>query len=327
MRYLPFLISASICTIPLHAQSPALPTVEAHPEIENSTPREIAIDNLLSERGSQKALDAVINVAKKNGVSDQAILEARFLYHVDRREDAKIAAMLPEFLKQNETFKIGDSQIFSVKDDWLAVIEYVKAIAAIKNGDNNAFKSHITEAFWLSPRQASAFAPQIERMRLEEAMKTVKIDFTTHLRPLLPSDPVSLEKLMDGKKAMLIQFWSPKNRECKDTIPDFIITAKYLENKGIAVISLLPDDSPDLLTSARKFILSLGPKPPGSWLLDSKEKPFSTLLHLKSMPLFVLVSKEGKVLFNGDPTDDIFWDTLTKMDTSIVRPESQNHQD
>ena len=37
--------------------------------------------------------------------SEQAILEARFLYHVDRREDDAIAAMLPEFLKQQEHFK------------------------------------------------------------------------------------------------------------------------------------------------------------------------------------------------------------------------------
>ena len=68
-----------------------------------------------------------------------------------------------------------------MKEDWLAVIEYVQAIAALKKGDKAAFKTHITEAFWLSPRQASAFAPHIDRMRLEEAMRAVKIDFETKL--------------------------------------------------------------------------------------------------------------------------------------------------
>lgn len=327
MRILPFFVFSGIGVLSVSAQSLELPTVEAHPEAVNSRPREVALDNLLSERGSPKALAAAIAAAKKNGISDQAILEARFLYHVDRREDAEIAAMLPEFLKQNEIFKIGDSEIFTVKEDWLAVIEYVKAIAAIQKGDLGGFKSHITEAFWLSPRQAAAFAPQINRMRLENAMHSVKIDFTTRLRPLIPGDPVQLDKLIEGKKAMLIHFWSPKNRESESSMPDFLITAKVLEEKGIAVVSLLPDESPNTLTSARTEIQALGVNPPGTWLLDSSEKPFSTLLRLQSMPLFVLVSNEGKILFNGDPTDDAFWETLTKVDSSIVRPESPDHED
>lgn len=327
MRILPFLVFTGIGTLSLYSQSPELPTVEAHPEAVNSSPREVALDNLLSERGSQKALDAAIAAAKKAGISAQAILEARFLYHVDRREDAKIAEMLPEFLKQNENFKVGDSEIFTMKEDWLAVIEYVKAIVAIQKGDMAEFKSHITEAFWLSPRQAAAFAPQINRMRLENAMRSVKIDFTTRLRPLIPGDPVELDKLLVGKKAMLIHFWSPKNRESVGTMPDFIITAKALEEKGIAVVSLLPDDSPNTLTEARTEIQALGANPPGTWLLDSTEKPFSALLRLQSMPLFVLISNEGKILFNGDPTDDTFWDTLTKVNSSIVRPESPDHED
>ena len=102
------------------------------PEIAGGSPREVALDNLLSERDSDKALEDVIAAAMKNGVSGQAILEARFLYHVDRREDDAIAAMLPEFLKQREVFKIEDSAIFSVKEDWLAVTEYVQAIASLK---------------------------------------------------------------------------------------------------------------------------------------------------------------------------------------------------
>ena len=49
------------------------------------SPRELALDNLLSERNSKKALDEAIAAAHQVGISNQAILEARFLYHVDRR--------------------------------------------------------------------------------------------------------------------------------------------------------------------------------------------------------------------------------------------------
>ncbi len=262
--------------------------------------REVALDNLLSERDSAKALDDAIAAARKSGISEQAILEARFLYHVDRREDDAIAAMLPEFSKQRDAFKIEDSAIFGVKEDWLAV----------------------TEAFWLSPRQASAFAPHIDRMRLEESMRAVRIDFDTKLAALGGGDAVALKKLMDGKKAMLIQFWSPASRECEASLPDYAITARALGEKGIAMVSLLADDTPKILTDSRAMILPLGPKPPGAWLVDDKEKPLARDLRVQALPVFALISNEGRVLFNGDPTDDGLWDALKKIDASIARPES-----
>ncbi len=323
MRLLPILAFLVFAAHPVIAETtePLPEKNEATADSGVSSPREIALDNLLSERESDKALDTAIADARKNGISEQAILEARFIYHVDRREDDAIAAMLPEFEKQGENFKLEDSEIFSVKEDWLAVLEYVKAIGSLKKGDKAAFKSHITEAFWLSPRQASAFAPHIERMRLEDAMRSVKIDFATRLAPLAAGDPVPFNQLMKDRKAMLIHFWSPLNRDCESSMPDFVIAAEALAGKGIAVVSLLPDDSPEILTAARRMIHPLGANPPGAWLVDSRESPLARTLRVQVLPAFVLVSSEGKVLFNGDPTDDAFWDTLTKIDPQIARPE------
>lgn len=289
--------------------------------------RDIALDNLLSERDSPNQLDVAIATARKNGISEQAILEARFLYHVDRREDDAIAAMLPEFLKQAENFKLGDSAIFSVKEDWLAVIEYVQAIASLKKGDKDAFKTHITEAFWLSPRQASAFAPHIDRMRLEDAMRSVKIDFEAKFIPLAGGDSVTLKSLIADKKAMIFHFWSPASRECESSLPDYAATAKALGEKGIAMISIMPGDSPEILTKARAMVLSPDKTLPGAWLLDSKETPLARTLRVQTLPVFALVSSSGNILFNGDPTDESFWEALKKLDPKIIRPQSPGGAD
>jgi hypothetical protein len=288
----------------------------------SGSPREAALDNLLSERDSEKALNEAIAAARKVGISDQAILEARFLYHVDRREDADIAAMLPEFIKQRGDFKLKDSAIFSVNEDWLAVNEYVEAITSLKKGDKGAFKTHITEAFWLSPRQASAFAPHIERMRLEESMRSVKIDFDTQWVALNGGEEVTLKSLMKDRKAMVMQFWSPASRECEGSLPDYAITAKALAAKGIAMVSILTEGSAAILTDARKMILPLGEKPPGTWLIDQKDKPLFLDLRVRTLPTFVLVSNSGQILFNGDPTDDGLWEALKKIDPEIIRPDS-----
>ena len=306
----------------------ALATVMAQPSASPSasaavlSPREAALEKLLAARGSPAALNTAVANARANGVSEQALLEARFLYHIDRHEDAAIAAMLPALLKQRNAFKLEDSAIFGVKEDWLAVIEYVQALAALEQGDKEAFKKHITEAFWLSPRQAAAFAPHIERMRLEDCMRTVKIDFTVKLSPLVAGEAVALAQLSAGKKAMLMHFWSPRSRECEASLPDFIATAAALTANNIAVVSLLPDASPLLSSEARTLLRPLGDKLPGAWLIDPKGQSFARELRIQNLPAMVLVSPAGGILFNGDPSEPQFWETLHRIDPSIKRPQA-----
>lgn len=286
------------------------------------TPRELALDNLLAERESNAAFDKAIADARKHGVPEQSILEARFLFHVDRREDAAIAALLPEFEKHAATFRIEDSAVFGFKEDWLAVIEYVKAIHSLQKGDRNAFKQHITEAFWLSPRQGAAFAPHIERLRLDEAMRSVKLDFNTAMTPLDGGEPVTPAALIKDRKALLIHFWSPWSRECEAAMQDFATTAKTLLAHDVAVLSLIPDDEAKLLEDARAMRRPLHDKPTGAWLIDSKDSPFGRELRVLDLPVMVLVSPDGKILFNGAPGDAELWNKLREVNADIARPEA-----
>jgi hypothetical protein len=108
-------------------------------------------------------------------------------------------------------------------------------------------------------------------------------------------------------------------------MPDFVATAATLSHKGIAIASLLPDDSGKLGTDARAMIQPFANKPCGAWLADSRSNPFGRELRIQNLPAMVLVSTEGRVLFNGDPTDDGFWETLRKIDGTIQRPEAADN--
>ena len=282
--------------------------------------REAALEQLLAERESPATLQAAIERARKAGVSEQAILEARFLFQVDRHDDDAIAAMLPEFRKQNESFKLDDSEIFATKEDWLATYEYVQALAALKSGDKAAFKQHITEAFWLSPGQGAAFAPHIERLRLNEAMRSVKIDFAAEFIPMNSTTAESLKKNLGDNQAMLLHFWSPWSSEGEAGMVDFATTAKALAAHRIAVVSILPEDSPKLLSDARESIKNIGKSTPGSWLIDHQQQPLHRTLRVQSFPTMVLVATDGTILFNGDPAADELWTALQKVAPKLRRP-------
>ena len=282
--------------------------------------KQAALELMLSERGDSAAFDAAAKKAREAGVGEQAILEATFLYHVDRRDDEKLAAMLPEFQKRKDSFKIEESEIFAVREDWLAVIEYVEAIAALRKNDKDGFKKHITEAFWLSPRQGTAFAPHIDRLRMDEAMGAVKVDFSGKFASIHGGDPVVLSSLMEKKKGMLFHFWSPWSRECEESMPDFKATALELQKADIAVVSLMADAEPEAVKDAKKIAGTLGATPPGAWLIDREKDTLSRLLRIQSVPAMVLVSPEGKVLFNGHPSEDHLWEALSKLAPGAKRP-------
>lgn len=303
----------------LMAQAPA--PLELAAEVEAAA-RQEALEKILSERDSPEAHAQALAAARTAGVSEQAMLEARFLYHVDRGEDEAIAAMLPDFIKRRAGFKLADSAIFSVEEDWLAVIEYVQAVAALGKDDKDAFKRHITEAFWLSPGQAAAFTPHIERLRMEESMALVEIDFTIEAAPLDGGDPVALSKFIEGNKAMLLHFWTPWSRECAEAMDDFATTAALLSANGVAVVSMLPPNAPTLAADAREMLQPLRGKSSGAWLIDPENGSLARLLRVRKLPTMVIVSAAGKVLFNGDAADEHFWKTLRGMDARITRPAS-----
>ncbi|MFD2257076.1 TlpA family protein disulfide reductase [Luteolibacter algae] len=290
------------------------------------SPREDAVEQLLSERESLEALEKAIVSARELGTPEQVILEARFLFHVDRAEDKEIAALLPQFLKQKDNFKLADSEIFGSVDDWLAVTEYVQAIASMQKGDKDAFKQHITEAFWLSPRQGAAFAPHIDRMRLMDAMRAVRVDFGKNYTDILSGKQVTLGNVLGDNKGLLLHFWSPWSRECEATLPDFFITADHLLSRGISVASVLPETSEKVTLDALKMLKGTEKRVPGVWIVDTKKSPISNKLRVQSVPAVVLISAEGKVLFNGHPTDDEFWRSLERLDPRVERPEMREEQ-
>jgi thiol-disulfide isomerase/thioredoxin len=286
--------------------------------------RQEALRKILSERGSAEDFGRALTSARDAGVKAQAILEARFLYQVDKGDDAAIAAMLPDFLKQRDAFKLEDSAIFSVEEEWLAVLEYVSAIAALVDGDKAGFKKHITEAFWFNPEQAAAFAPHIERMRMRDAMADLVIDLTLKPAPLSGGEATEIGALVKGKKALLLHFWSPWSRECVDAMPDFITTAGMLENKGFAVISLVQSGMPGVLEEAAEMARSHAGRDAGAWLIDPKNESLARQLRVRKLPTMIIISTEGKVLFNGEPADEKFWETLHGIDARIVRPSSRD---
>jgi len=283
-------------------------------------------ERLLMERESAEAFAEAVEHARKAGIGEQAILEARFLFHVDRGEDAAVAALAPEFLKRRDAFEPAESGIFATVEDWLAVTEYTQAVAALQKQDIGAFKKHITEAFWFSPRQADAFAPLIERQRLMEAIKDLRVDYNIRLSPLNGGDPAPLSRFNEGARATLLRFWSPWSGDCEATMPQFIATTIELAKHQVSVISILPEQSPEIRADAVEMIRPLGPEPPGEWMIDRAREPLAGIMRVRTLPTMVLLDNAGAVLFHGHPSEPAFADAIIAVAPAMKLPAWKDHE-
>jgi len=318
MKYLLILL---ITLTPCWAQE-INPTQEPTPDLKPN-PKEAAIEKLFSTLAPNELPQALAD-AQKAGVNQQILLEAHFLQLVDQENFKAIANLTPQLLKQRDIFTPDISEIFTVKEDWLAIIHYAQALDALQKNDHDSFKKHITEAFWLSPRQGQAFAPHINKLRMQEAMAKITLKPSYPLQPQDGSPPTTLGKLMGNKKGAVLHFWSPMSQEVHKNLDDFIQTSQACKQHNIAVISILVGSNAIILKDAELLRKEDAPKADCAWMVDPKAAPISNILRIMDIPTMVIISPKGKILFNGHPSKEEFWKQINTLDPTFRRPENLN---
>ncbi len=278
---------------------------------------------LLFETREPAAFEAIYKKAQENGISQQALLEARFLYLVDTGNDSDLAKYSQKLQLHLPEVKIEESVIFSVPEDYQAIVEYTLALAALEKGSLSGFKKHIQEAFWLSPSQAAVFGRHVDKIRLKNAMAQLKLDLTQKLTPQGKDkgEAKTLQHHLGKAPALLLHFWSPWARESLDSMPDFFATASELKKHQLPVISILLAGNEESRNAGDDYLKEQGKKAPGLWLRDNSKGSLASTFRVQAFPTIILVAKDGSILFNGHPIQPEFWAALKKLAPDIQRPD------
>lgn len=283
--------------------------------------RDKLINDLMESRGKE-AFNAAYLAGSQAGLPQQTLIEARFLYLVDEGDQASLAAYAPTLKKQLPNFNIDDSTIFSTREDFQSIVEYTQALAALENNNQELFKKHITEAFWLSPAQAGLFEPLITESRLKEAMKKITLDLGEPVEDQKnKSQKTSLKAIIDDSPAVLLHFWTPWIQQSIESMTLYSTISKTLTEKKIPSVSVLLTGTEDSRKDADHFLKESGVGIPGHWIVDRNKNSLVSLFRVQSFPVVILISKEGKVLFNGNPEDPVLWQELKKLNPEITQPQ------
>lgn len=146
--------------------------------------------------------------------------------------------------------------------------------------------------------------PQPSKMiQQAKAAKPATVPFDVQLE-LTSGGTITLANLMQEKKAILIDFWATWCGPCIQSLPGLKHKAEILAPQGVAVVAInidREDDKNKLKAKAEKIRVER--KITFPWLIDSHKDPYVDYFDFNSVPRAILISSEGKVLFNGHPED------------------------
>lgn len=276
------------------------------------------MQRMFSPELGQEELLTTLKEAGRAGISRQKILEAKLIWGLRRQDSDWLVKMLPEMRILADNFDPKDSAGLKSADDVRAFTEFTLALQARGAKDEAAFKEHILEALWLSPGQGPLFLQLIEKVRRETKLAGLKLDLGLVLTSA-DGEATTLKDQLGGKKALLIDFWASWCGPCMQLMPALKKKAAELAPHDVVVIGMNKDDENAEAVAAKVRDEQDIEFP---WLVEPRERPFSGLLEIDSIPRMVLVAPDGAILYNGHPQDPALYEALQKINPAIQKPEA-----
>lgn len=276
------------------------------------------LQQLFNPENTVEAMGKALEEAAKAGLGEQVMLEAQLVWGLRRGDVGMLSTLLPELESLARRFDPKQSAGIPTVEELLGLVSYVKALMAREQGDEEAFKKHITEAFWQNPSSAQMFAQAVESMRREKKMDSMKLDLEVVLTSS-QGEATTLKDQLGGGKALLLDFWASWCGPCMALMPELRKKGDLLSKQGIVVVAM-NTDSENAESVADKVRREKDMKLP--WLVEPEDRPYSTALEIKSIPAMVLVTPDGKVQFFGHPQSPDLWKALKKIDPGIEAPGS-----
>lgn len=246
------------------------------------------LQQLFNPENSVEAMAKALEEAGKAGLGEQVMLEAQLVWGLRRGDVGMLSTLLPELESLARRFDPKLSAGIPTVEELLGLVSYVKALMAREQGDEEAFKKHITEAFWQNPTSAQMFAQAVESMRREKKMDSMKLDLEVVLTSS-QGEATTLKDQLGGGKALLLDFWASWCGPCLKAMPEVMEVMKALPKEKVRLVGVNQGQAKaevKTFLEARAWDLEVA--------LDLDQK-VGGLFGVKGIPHTVVVGPDGKV--------------------------------
>ena len=157
---------------------------------------------------------------------------------------------------------------------------------------------------FIEPRREAAKAREREKQMAAMVKLRLPMDLEVSTST---GEKTTLGKLAEGKKGVLLDFWASWCGPCLALMPELEKKAEKYGPQGVVVAGMNTENAAKAEGLRKKRGIEF------AWLVEPEGRPFSRLLKINSIPRMVLVTPEGKVLFNGHPKDDALAPALANL--------------
>lgn len=269
----------------------------------------------IQESATPGEMQAQVPSLKKGGLKDQQILESQLIFLLLRKPDPEYYNKLKEQIaKARASWDPSLALMFRDARQLDGFEAYMAALAKLDAGDEKGFAAAIKEAVWLDPS-----GPYIKKIQ-DYWLSKITVPMDTALTDV-DGKKTTLAKLVQGKKALYLQVWATWCGPCIKLFPAMLARAKSLPPQGVAVAAINSELGRNGRrggnASQAKAIQTGEHMESIPWLVEPENAPISALLELDSVPRTILLSPQGKILFNGHPLEEDLAAAFQKLGVKV----------
>lgn len=280
---------------------------------------EVPIEQRLYQaaRDPNMDFDGIYAEALESGMTETQLLVPQLVNALSTRNFDLAEGLFPKLDAAEESLTSGEMQSFSTKSQFQGFVEISKAIVAFQKDDLEAFEAHAVVGFVKAPELISAFGvdQMMMQIRQSEAQAEMMRSMSVPMDMIVSNavgESKALSEWLGDDKALLIDFWASWCGPCIRLMPALKEKSDQLGAQGIAVVAMNTDVADGQAETASKVQEAQGMSGV-TWLLDNGGGELSGMLQIDSIPRMVLISPEGKILYNGHPQDPSLGDALAKL--------------
>ncbi len=268
----------------------------------------------------QTALDE----AKASGMAASWLLEAKLARAFVTGDFDALFALMPELEDVGDDFRFGFGRVFISEGQLAGFADALRSLQAYQQDDMETFERFAISSYDKAPDFNKAFGigDLLTRYRYQQAQEVVMasrgVPMDTTILTSVEGEARPLGEWVGDNKAVLLDFWASWCGPCIRLMPALREKSAVLADQGVFVAGVNTDDE-DQQSKAVK-VREQRDMASVPWLLDANGGDLSSYLMIDSIPRMVLISPEGKILFNGHPMDEGLGVALGKL--GVTLPEA-----